>query len=667
MSSQYKSLRCNGCDGTLEYNKEKKAWVCIYCGNEIRREEEYDGLYTIKNVVRQVLVDLAYGRLDAADKNLIECEKIASDYVGTLIAGICVKVFTLITPGACQQSESRGLFRQVKIQYERLQAYDAGISSEEEALYESFDGKNDAFGVLLLVFDTLGAKVHLDFVNRFFDASGVYSSKLNANLLAYAFKHDRPEMIDQIFSNMENINCKDALWILLNSYQDGEKKQNFIPALFERAAFQPEDYKTIEAYIGNTKDSTQTKIIVYSHSVKYRIAPAVQAVIDHIMTDGAMDENQIRTVIAAFCDTHPKDAELYDLVEQIYTKHSGFMANFEMDAILESGLFVKLSERTVCRMLGREDWPVSDRISMLEKSERCKLDARANDAILADLLLRNQESTDVRLALVSKMTVYVETVSTAALTDFILKSAADGERKPEVLAELLKLNLNMSFFREVLSRYLQSAVDSPEVKKEISQMLSDQGLQVDSGVLLDMACGAQPSNYMETADFIQKALQNGTRLPNNALSIYMERVPPQQYHHELISLLHTPASQISDQALACYVLYAEGNYEIKVQNSLVFGEQNGKSFGASTCQIRCLNAAVQCNLFQAYVLITEDSAAAVEAIVNAMKNAGAKLNPTMLVNGQQVKFKKFVTEHKSQLSPTALQLCEQNKVFSMFF
>ena len=100
MASAYKQLRCPGCDGTLRYIKEKKIWECIYCGNEIRREEEYDGLYTIKNVVRMVLVDLAYQRMDSAVKNLVECQKISSDYVGTLIAEISQKVFTLITPGA---------------------------------------------------------------------------------------------------------------------------------------------------------------------------------------------------------------------------------------------------------------------------------------------------------------------------------------------------------------------------------------------------------------------------------------------------------------------------------------------------------------------------------------------------------------------------------------
>ncbi len=145
MASAYKQLRCPGCDGTLRYIKEKKIWECIYCGNEIRREEEYDGLYTIKNVVRMVLVDLAYQRMDSAVRNLVECQKISSDYVGTLIAEISQKVFILM-----RRPDDRGMIGQVKRLYIRLESADgAPISAEEEALYESFEGNGDAFGVIL--------------------------------------------------------------------------------------------------------------------------------------------------------------------------------------------------------------------------------------------------------------------------------------------------------------------------------------------------------------------------------------------------------------------------------------------------------------------------------------------------------------------------------------
>lgn len=667
MASTYKNLRCPGCDGTLEYNKEKKVWVCIYCGNEIRREEEYDGLYTVKNVVKQVLVDLAYGRLDSAQKNLIECEKISSDYVGTLIASICYKVFLIITPGACQQSEIRGIYGQVGRLYQLLKSKETDISAEEEALYEAFGNSGDAFGVLLLVFDTLGAKEHIEFVNHFFDASLVYSPGLNANLLNYALRNNLNDLADKIFANVNNINCRDALFLLLNTYQDCQQKRDYIESLFTRAEFKIEDYKLTDKYISETKDSAETKIVLYSNAVKYHISPSIQTVRNYILSEELLMEEQVHAVIRAFADTHPKDSELYEFVEQIYREMSGGMAKTAFEILLESGLFIKPSEKSIKFMVCRQDWTVEERCLMLALTEKCKLDFKMKDAILTEILLRNGESTDVRIQLLNKMLEYVDTVSTNTLTEYILKCSIDGERKPEVLGILLELNLNMNFFREVLSKYIQSSTDSADVKKEISKMLGNQGLQVDSKVLLDMACGATDADYIEVADYIQKAITNGTRIGNDAASIYLEKVKPDSYHGELISLLNTPLSRISDRALANYVLYASEIYDLKLQNSQSLSEQNANSFGVSDCRIRHLGADIQCNLLQAYILISEDSVAIVEAMVAAMKQAGARLNANILVNGQSVKFKKYVTDCKTQLSQMTLTILEENKVFSLFF
>ena len=667
MASQYKSLRCNGCDGTLEYNKEKKVWVCIYCGNEIHREEEYDGLYTIKNVVKQVLVDLAYVRMDSAQKNLIECEKIASNYVGTVIAGLCFKVYRVITPGACQPGEVKGLYGQIKRQYDTLKAMDQGISAEEEALYDSFEGSGDAFGVLMLVFDTLGAKEHLEFVEKFLDPATIYSVDLNSNLLNYAFKNGKEELIEGIFSNADNINCREALLILLDSYSDCPGKKEYVNSLFRRANLREDDYKRFTSYLTETSDSLATRIEVYTNAVSKKAAPSINIVMDHILSDAGISNAQAETVIRAFCNTRPRDGELYELVDQIYTKHSGSRAVEEMKILLDSGLFIRPQERTIRFMINRADWSAEERFTMLEYTNKCGWDVRTKDAILADILLHNSESTDIRLGLVKKMTEYVDTISTAPMTDYILKCNIDGERKPEVLEALLSLNLNMSFFREVLSKYLQSSGDSEEVKKQISQMLSSQGLQVNSQVLTDMACSANKANYMETVSFIQQSVRNGARIDNDSLSTYLEKVKPEEYCGELLSLLHNPSSRISDLALARYVLYSDDTYNVKLKNSVVFADQNGKKFGASDCKISYLGANISCNLFQAYILLTPDAGDTMEAVTSAMKKAGARLNADMIVNGQSIKFKRYILDKKQQLTSETIQLCEDNKVFSVFF
>lgn len=668
MASNYKHLRCPGCDGTLKYIKEKKVWECIYCGNEIRREEEYDGLYTIKNVVKQVLADLAYNRMDSAMKNLVECQKISSDYVGTLIAEICLKVFTLITPGACQQSEIKGIFGQVKRLYTKLESLgDNGISAEEEALYESFDENNDAFGVLVLVYDTLQAHDHLEFVLNLFDASTVYSKSLNANLLNYALKNGKTEIVDKIFANSDNINCRDALFILLNSYEDSEVKRQRVVPIMEKSEFRSEDYKQIESYINNTDDSVETKVLVYKCAVSYRITPPMQSVVEHILNDSLISKTQISEVYEAFCSTKPKDAELYELITDIYTKHSGKTACMEMQELVNNGIFIRMSDKVVRRMVTRKELSVEDRIVLLEKAEQCKLNAKDNDLILGEILLKNEEDFENRIALVRKMTGYVDTISTNILTEYIVNSTLDGDKKTEMLDELFKLKLNMSFFRDVLNSYLKKSHDSDETQKAVAQLLSNHGIGVDSNMLLDIACAANANDYIEKAAFIQKSIRNGTRINAECLSQYLEKVTPGNYHSELISLMTTPASRVTDRALANYVLYSDDSMEVKLQNAVVFAEKNGKTFGESECEVRHLGSAIKCNLFQGYVLIADDSAAAVEAMVSAMKTAKARLNPSIYVNGQSQKFKKYITENKSKLSQMTLTLCEENNVFSFFF
>lgn len=667
MATSYKHLRCPGCDGTLKYVKEKKIWECIYCGNEIRREEEYDGLYTIKNVVKQVLVDLAYGRMNTATKNLVECQKISSDYVGTLIAEICLKVFTLITPGACQQSEIKGIFGQVKRLYMKLESLsDGGISAEEEALYEAFDDNNDAFGVLVLVYDTLQAQVHIQFILDLFDASYVYSKSLNANLLNYALKNGKSEIADKIFANSDNINCHDAFFVCLSSYEDCEQKRQRLIPIIEKADFRQDDYKKIDTYLTTTKDGIETKIMVYEKSVSNGMAPPMQCVVEHILNEPSISDTQISSVYKAFCATKPKDAELYDLITDIYIKHRGESACREMQELVNNDIFIRMSDKLVRGMVVRKDLTVDERIKLLEYAEQCKLNPKDNDAIIAEILLRVNENFNNRIALVKKIMEYIDTISTNSLTDYIVYSTVDGDKKPEMLEELFKLNLNMSFFRDVLSNYIKHSEDSPETKSAVSQLLSNNGIGVDSNMLLDMACEANASNYMEKADFIQKSINNGTRVNAESLSQYLERVPVSNYHSELISLLTTPISRISDKALANYVLYSEDSMEIKLQNAVVFAEKNGKNFGDSECEVKHLNSTVKCNLFQGYVLVADDSSVTVQSIVGAMKQSKAKLNATIVVDGKSQKFKKYITDNKSRISQMTLTLCEENGVFSFF-
>lgn len=667
MAVSYKSLKCDCCAGALEYNKEKKVWICQYCGNEIRREEEYDGLYTIKNVVRQTIVDTAYGRLDAARNNLAECEKMASRYIGTAIARLCVQMFTLTTPGACPPGNEKRLIAQLKKGYEDFCRMGEGITAEEEGLYESFENSADVFGTLVLVFDSLGDTVHRDFAENLMRAEEIYSVSVNDSLLRYAMKNGKKDLTDRILQNTDNLTCKTALTAVLSGYPDGEEKRAHIQRIVPHAHLVPDDRKMIEAYIKETKDAQETRICVYREGMRQKAAPSIEYVTEYLLETSGNQEEAVRELISLICESKPQDVQLYYLVERIFRIHAGGMALIELQEMEKSGIYLAVSVKDVSAMLNRGDLTSEEKTALLEQAHHWKLDARANDSILSEYLNRNSDTAEVRIPVIEKLISYVDTISTGAFTQYVLKCGTDGEKKEEILRMLLSLNLNLSFFGDLLGDYMKSNTDSLENRSRIITLLSDKGFKVDGQTLVDMAILADEKNPEETAAFIGKMLSSGVRLRNDALSMYLEKAKEHRYHSQIIRLLHQPSGILSAEALNNYVLYCRDDGAVKVQNALVFSEQCGQAFGSAACKVRHLGKEIQCNLLQGYVLTTEDAPEPAEALVNAMKNAKSKLNLPISVDGVSMKFKKYIVDHRQELSALTEQLCAENKVFTLLF
>lgn len=266
MGVSFVARKCTQCAGRLQYIKEKKLWKCLYCGAEIERQEQYDGLFTIKNVVRQCLLDTAFRRLDSAAKNLVECEKIDSRYVGTLIAKITHEMISVITPGACSERDVRNLFAQLKKNYELLRGISPTVTEEEEVLYEFLE-EPDIFATLVLVYDSLNDSARRDYVLQMLDAKQVYSKDANGNLLTYALKNGRQDLADDVLSNTNNINVSMALSEVLQKYPDGDKKREHIADLIKTHALAHEDCAVIEKYLTSPCDSIDTKATVINAAV----------------------------------------------------------------------------------------------------------------------------------------------------------------------------------------------------------------------------------------------------------------------------------------------------------------------------------------------------------------------------------------------------------------
>lgn len=308
MGVSFVARKCTQCAGRLQYIKEKKLWKCLYCGAEIERQEQYDGLFTIKNVVRQCLLDTAFRRLDSAAKNLVECEKIDSRYVGTLIAKITHEMISVITPGACSERDVRNLFAQLKKNYELLRGISPTVTEEEEVLYEFLE-EPDIFATLVLVYDSLNDSARRDYVLQMLDAKQVYSKDANGNLLTYALKNGRQDLADDVLSNTNNINVSMALSEVLQKYPDGDKKREHIADLIKTHALAHEDCAVIEKYLTSPCDSIDTKATVINAAVANGMDVSLEFVVRNILPV-AGNENTL-SILDAYCSKKLVDDDVF--------------------------------------------------------------------------------------------------------------------------------------------------------------------------------------------------------------------------------------------------------------------------------------------------------------------------------------------------------------------
>ena len=664
MGVSFVARKCTQCAGRLQYVKEKKLWKCLYCGAEIERQEQYDGLFTIKNVVRQSLLDTAFRRLDSAAKNLVECEKIDSRYVGTLIAKIAHEMISVITPEACSERDVRNLFSQLKKNYELLQGISMTVTDEEEALYEFLE-EADIFATLVLVYDSLNDTARRDYVLQMLDAKQIYSKDANGNLLTYALKSSKLELADDVLRNINNINVSMALSEVLQKYPDGDTKSGHIANLIKTHALSREDRSVIEKYLASSGDSIDTKATIIETAVANGVDVSLEFVVRNILPIARTEKTV--SILDAYCSRKLIDDDVLRILNYACSCKEAKAAIGVLDCLKRGNQYVLVPSKIVIAMLSERSMTAPDKIAILEKLFEFKIDAKSVEAVMTNYLCFNQDPVSTRKEVIPYLLDKSPVLPTSTVQNYILKCAVDGNEKPAVVKAIFDKGLNTSFFNELLSKYLNSSTDSNEVKTAITEILSGGGLKIDPGSFIDYICGTQ-DDVSTKIQFVKKMISNGSQLRSDAANAYLERATPDQFSSELFSLICTPASAFSAKAAERYLLYCRERESIKVQNFRTIAERCSGGVGAMTCQVSHAGNGISCSILQAYVLISTDSQSVTHEIVNwLITQQKMKINAEITASGRGMKFKKYVVANKDKLSSTANFICEQYKVYSMLF
>jgi len=257
--------------------------------------------------------------------------------------------------------------------------------------------------------------------------------------------------------------------------------------------------------------------------------------------------------------------------------------------------------------------------------------------------------------------------STGTVETYVLRSAADGAEKPNVISAMFDKGLNVSFFNDLLSKYINSDVDSSEIKSDVINVLSEKGLKVDPSSFIDYICDS-PDELPAKMQFTKRMINNGSQLRGDAANAYLERISPASFSAELFSLIFSSGSIFTAAGIEKYLLDIKDREANKASNLKTIIEHSSVSISSLKHQVVHLDNLISCNLMQAYILTTSDSQQLAFEIVDYLVNQEKiKINAEITVSGYSMKFKKYIVANKEKLSDVANAICEKYKVYTMLF
>lgn len=648
MAIKYTSQKCESCGSTkFEYIEKLNLWECIYCGNRIERQEVADTMFTIKNVVRQVLVDVSYQRFSEAKNNLTECEKIDSRYVGTTIARLCYLLNAAMYHAESQQ-EKRNMFAQIKKNYVSLCAAGNKPTEEEQVLYEFFDSA-EAFGTLILVYDTLGANERLEAIYPLFKPEEIYSLPLNVNLLRFMLHHRKCDFADRIVSNYDNIDKKTALLLLFDQYPDNEQKVKNCSLLLAQNTLTKDDRSVIEDYLNSSSDGFDTKFGIACAALTTAASPTVKCVMINIIakTD---DKERVKEIMDIIMSGKLLDAEIYTIIEYALDKCTQDVTFYIIERLQATKQFVVFSLQHFILLLENRAITYEYKKKIVGIAIGFNVNEKTKEQVVAHYLLNYSDTSENRQKFLTWLFGLVPSLSTVSVEKYILFCKLDGENKPEIVKMIFAMNINKAYFRETLDKYISSSADSRLVTEKVIDILAGHGLKVSEANLIRLLLN---SNLTEEKriELLRKTKSSGVRYLG-AMDKYLSAVPPLAFSMCIFQELFDMTETVSAGSFVKYLLTIRDAEAAKPVNAQKLAERTKMPIISQIYRITHLNTQIECSVIQAYILLSPDNPEVTCSVAESLGARSQKLNAPIAAAGVKKKFKKYLSSVSSQLSPS---------------
>ena len=666
MPLTYTSQKCDCCGGSLEYDKDRRIFVCLYCGNEIVRQETYDGQFSIKWVARQALLSVASRDMKVAEEHIVECSKIDPHYVGTTIAQLAFAVVSLSL--ATSEDRRQSLTSQVQDHYRALRQTPLAPASDEEIFYEGLES-SDAYGLLAIVYDVLGDEQRSKFTGDCVDASSVHSAAAAKDVVGYALSRDKFSLVDDLLRSTAEYDRDFVFAQLLARYPDSDGKTGNIELVVSGAISRDDAKLQLDEYLSSSVDGFATKLAVSRACLDAGIRPTTSVCLASLLPQCG-NEDQATSVFEMVCSRKLNDEDTTGLIYQCASAGNASVGCLGLDIARASGQFVAVTQANVLTVLRRGDLSLDDKTSLLERLLQFDVSERFVQGVISVYVREDAQAPD-RLDLLRYLVNKVRDLNPTLVEDYILHFSADGTHKSEVVGILLERNANAAVLKRALANYLATSPDPADVTMDVLRAFVSRGIAAGEDQIFSFVC--RTDDCAQSVATIRSMKDSGWKPADNTLDSYLVSCSKgARFCPDLFSELLGENSAVSRDGLCAYALFCTEAAEEKRERINALARMLGSAPGSVRCWIKQAGARVDCTLAQGYLLASPDSEDVTGEILKVLVDGRTSLAEPISVTGasgaaSSIKFKKYLVAHKADLSPAARGFAEEHKLFGGFF
>ena len=664
MGSSFKGQRCGDCSGALEFDKVLMHWFCPYCGKIYERDlqvdkVQIDGIAGINELSRACLIDVSKCNFDSAEDGISECERANANHFATKICNVCYHLFA--ASNLTDKSKVQLHLAKTKQFLKQLQTDFSYVGDEERKLYDYYNTQ-DIYAILYITFNSLGLQEREQLIYNYLDMGSIYDQKINKSLISIAIKKHNTADLDKLIQNISFIDKRSALNDILKKYPDDETKVRYIDFLFSQEAFTQKDYFLVNNYFKDTSDSALTKLFVFAKCSELKMNVDVTDMIKNIFS-GNLSQKEIKKVFELL-----EKIKLSKENAQIIFKYCLFgdsvsekVAINGLEYLRNSGGIFEVSSSEVIEYIEKSNQFSHELFQTL--INKFNINNKSLDTLVTYGLLKLDKPKKIRKDIIEKIITKAKTITIKTLEDYTLLVSKDCEFKAEILKLILDCGINPNYYNNLLSKYMNTKIDTFDIKVEIVNLLLDKKLKYTSK---DLSIFILSVAEHVDEKFINKFKANSVSPLATTLDSYIISLSDvKKYNSVLVDYLVSYPVSSSKQTVEKFLLKFE-NVPKRLPIALAILNGTSKENYDSNILFSYNNSSIYGNIAQAYLLSSKDDIYVKTKILDELVKL-AKLNAEIKVNNREIKFKKYIIENKNNLDQDINSLCESLGVYKLFF